>query len=81
MGCLRIDKDIDACIGKMNEAQAPAYVSVTKTEKTPQWMYTLQDDDRLARVLPEEERVTRRQDAASTYVLNGAVYVADTEWL
>ena len=44
-------------------------------------MCALQHDDRLAPVLPEEERFTRRQDAASTYVLNGAVYVADTEWL
>ena len=44
-------------------------------------MYTLQEDDRLAPVLPEEDRVTRRQDAASTCALNGAVYVAKTEWL
>ena len=78
---LRTADDIDACIEKMQEARAPACVSVTKTDKPPQWMYALQDDDRLAPVLPEEERVTRRQDAAPTYVLNGAVYVADTEWL
>ena len=78
---LRTADDIDACIEKMHESGAPAGVSVTKTDKPPQWMYTLQGDHRLAPVLPEEERVTRRQDAAPTYVLNGAVYVANTNWL
>ena len=78
---LRTAEDIDACIEKMDRLEVPACVSVTKTDKPPQWMYTLQGDDRLAPVLPEEERVTRRQDAPSTYTLNGAIYVADTNWL
>ena len=43
-------------------------------------MYLLQPRDRLEPVLPEN-RVTRRQEATPTYVLNGAVYVADTSWL
>ena len=78
---LRTADDIDACIEKMHESGAPACVSVTKTDKPPQWMYTLQDDDRLAPVLPEKEQVTRRQDATPTYVLNGSIYLADTNWL
>jgi N-acylneuraminate cytidylyltransferase len=28
-----------------------------------------------------DERVTRRQEARTAYALNGAVYVADTNWL
>ena len=77
----RIAEDIDACIEKMHKEKAPACVSVTKTDKPPEWMYTLQSRDRLAPVLPKKDRVTRRQEAKPTYVLNGAVYVADTSWL
>lgn len=44
-------------------------------------MYTVSDDARTIPVLRDEERVTRRQDAPNTYVLNGAVYVARTDWL
>lgn len=78
---LRTSEDIDACIEKMYELGAPACISLTKTDKPPQWMYRLQEDDRFVPVFPEKERVTRRQDAAPTYVLNGAVYVAKTNWL
>ena len=78
---LRIAEDIDACIEKMHKEKALACVSVTKTDKPPEWMYTLQSGDRLAPVLPKEDRVTRRQEATPTYVLNGAVYVADISWL
>lgn len=44
-------------------------------------MYTLSDNDRLKPVLPQDESVSRRQDAPDTYVLNGAVYVARSKWL
>jgi N-acylneuraminate cytidylyltransferase len=39
-------------------------------------MYALNEDHWLM-----GERVTRRQEAPTTYVLNGAVYVAETDWL
>ncbi|MCS4044615.1 N-acylneuraminate cytidylyltransferase [Salinibacter ruber] len=78
---LRTSTDIDATITKCYEANAPACVTVTKTDKPPQWMYTLRDDHRMEPVLDQEEPVTRRQDAPDTYVLNGAVYVARTSWL
>lgn len=78
---LRTAEDIDACIERIHDSGAPACVSVTSTPKPPQWMYTLRDDSRLTPVLPDEGRVTRRQDAPPTYVLNGAIYVADARWL
>ena len=58
-----------------------ACVTVTETDKPPQWMYTLDDETRLELVLNSDEAVTRRQGAAATYVLNGAVYVVRTDWL
>jgi N-acylneuraminate cytidylyltransferase len=44
-------------------------------------MYTLRENKTLAPVLDQDEATTRRQDVNDTYVLNGAVYVAGTEWL
>jgi N-acylneuraminate cytidylyltransferase len=78
---LRIAEDIDACIEKMHKKKAPTCVSVTKTDKPPEWMYTKESGDRLAPILPKNDQVTRRQEATPTYVLNGAVYVADIAWL
>lgn len=78
---LRTAEDVDGTIDTCHDRVAPACVSVVETDKPPEWMYTITDDGRLDRVLDEEESVARRQDARSTYVLNGAVYVARTNWL
>jgi N-acylneuraminate cytidylyltransferase len=78
---LRSADDIDNAIRLCDQHGAPACVSVTKSEKPPQWMYTVTDDGHMTPVLENAEDVTRRQDAPDTYVLNGAVYVARTDWL
>jgi len=78
---LRTAEDIDATIARGHENSAPACVTVTKTDKPPQWMYTLNEDHRLRSVVDSGERVTRRQEAPTTYTLNGAVYVAEAGWL
>jgi len=56
-------------------------VTVTKTDKPPQWMYRLDGEGQLEPVMKSGEAVNRRQAAPKTYVLNGAVYVARTDWL
>jgi N-acylneuraminate cytidylyltransferase len=78
---LRTAEDIDATIARCHKTDAPTCVTVTETDKPPQWMYTLNEDHRLRSVVDSGERVTRRQEAQTTYALNGAVYVAYTEWL
>ncbi len=78
---LRTAADIDATITRCYESDAPVCVTVTETDKPPQWMYTLRGDKRLEPVLDQEQIVTRRQDAPDTYVVNGSVYVARTGWL
>jgi N-acylneuraminate cytidylyltransferase len=78
---LRTAEDIDATIERCYQAGTPACVTVTETEKPPQWMYNLDDEARLEPVLDSDEAVTRRQEAPTTYVLNGAVYAARTDWL
>ena len=78
---LRTTSDIDAAITKCYEREAPACVTVSRTDKPPQWMYTLTENGKLRSVLDPDEMVTRRQSASLTYVLNGSVYVARVDWL
>jgi N-acylneuraminate cytidylyltransferase len=77
---LRTAEDIDGAI-RVCRNEAPACLSITKADKPPHWMYSLDSDNRLNPILDHDELVSRRQDAPATYVLNGAVYVAETEWL
>lgn len=77
---LRTAEDIDATIDRCHR-NGRACVSVTETDKPPQWMYTVGKDNRLEPVIEEKGSVTRRQDAPATFTINGAVYVACTEWL
>ncbi|WP_259128407.1 hypothetical protein [Salinibacter ruber] len=73
--------DIGVTIARCHEAEVPACVTVTETDKAPQWMYTLGKKNRRDPAMDRNEVITRRHDAPSTYVLNGAVYVADAVWL
>ena len=76
---LRTGEDIDGCIARCEEKNAPACVSVTEPDHHPQWMYTLDDRETLQPI--SGQRAVRRQDLPEVYALNGAVYVARTEWL
>lgn len=77
---LRTAEDIDGAI-RVCYDNAPACLSITKADKPPHWMYRLDYDHRLNPILDHDGLVARRQDAPTTYVLNGAVYVAETKWL
>lgn len=74
-------RDIDAACMELVQRGAPACASVTVAEQSPYWMYRVDDDQRLTPLLDVPERALRRQDLPSVYVLNGAVYVARTDWL
>lgn len=78
---LRTADDVDATIARCNKNSGTACVTVTETDKPPQWMYTLKEKNRLEPVLDRDDAITRRQEAPSIYVPNGAVYVAGTAWL
>lgn len=78
---LRSAEDIDACIKACVEYRAQACVSVTLASENPHWMYTFDDARRLRALLGAERPPERRQDLPAAYVLNGAVYVARSEWL
>lgn len=78
---LRTGRDIDAAFRLMQKTGAPSCVSVCPTRESPYWMYQLNAAGELAKLLSSLPEVSRRQDLPETYVLNGAIYIADSQWL
>lgn len=78
---LRTVRDIDGCIGRCARRAANACVSVVEPDKSPYWAYTLDAEGRMQPLVDTGELIFQRQDLPKTYVLNGAVYVANCEWL
>lgn len=78
---LRTSVDIDKAIELLMEFTAPSCVSVTESEKSPYWMFECTDSRQLRPVIQQGDMKARRQDLPSAYVLNGAIYVAHTDWL
>tara|TARA_B110000008_G_scaffold274573_1_gene310575 strand:- start:1346 stop:2038 length:693 start_codon:yes stop_codon:yes gene_type:complete len=76
---LRIAEDIDNCIEY--SLQTGSCVSLVETDKSPYWMYRLPTDKSMTPILQPEKAILRRQDAPSTFLLNGAVYAVDCNWL
>jgi N-acylneuraminate cytidylyltransferase len=78
---MRNASDIDGCIEQCEIKQANACVSVVKCQQHPYLMFLADCNFVLQRLVPEASEFSRRQDYPSVYLLNGAVYVARTEWL
>lgn len=78
---LRLTEDIDCCIEKFINENVKSCVSVCEPGKSPYWMYNINSNSTLEPLLPEFSLVPRRQDLPSVYALNGAVYIAEIEWL
>ncbi|KAA8785585.1 CMP-N,N'-diacetyllegionaminic acid synthase [Paenibacillus sp. 4624] len=77
---LRSVLDIDLCIERCEENNAVSSVSVNISGKSPFWMYTL-DHNKMKPVINQVEISSRRQNLPDVYELNGAIYIAQTEWL
>lgn len=77
---LRTTEDIDACVEYCLQQKAPACVSVVEVDKHPYWMVTMPDGIRLQKFY-SGEIPARRQDLPEIFTLNGAIYVAKTDWL
>lgn len=79
---LRLSEDIDGCIEECLLKKAVACVSVTLPNPSPYWMYYRDTESgQLTPVIKTDVDYKRRQDLPQTYALNGAVYVADLNWL
>jgi N-acylneuraminate cytidylyltransferase len=77
---LRAAGDIDRCLEVCREQVVPACVSVSVPRKSPYWMHWVDERGAMRRVLPEGDVISRRQDLPTVYAVNGAVYVAETQW-
>ncbi|WP_374322066.1 acylneuraminate cytidylyltransferase family protein [Aquipseudomonas alcaligenes] len=75
---LRTAEDIDAAIRQCIDSGAPACVSLSEAQESPFWMYSLEDGRAIRPIMGGH--YSRRQDLPPVYVLNGAVYVAQTRW-
>lgn len=78
---LRSVEDIEGIIQFCRDEAAPSAVSVTQVSKHPFWMYQRDDQNRLHSLIPNQPEITRRQDLPAAYTLNGALYLARTDWL
>ncbi|MCM3079671.1 cytidylyltransferase domain-containing protein [Brevibacillus invocatus] len=78
---LRTVEDIDSCLEQCIEQNVDSCVSVTLTDKSPYWMYSLSECKELIPVITKNNTITRRQDSPDVFVLNGAVFVAKSAWL
>jgi N-acylneuraminate cytidylyltransferase len=78
---LRSAEDIDNCISLCVERGAPACVSVTRCAENPYLMYWREQDLRLNPLITNSGRITCRQQVPEVFRLNGAVYVARSNWL
>lgn len=77
----RTGADIGACIEICAQPGVNACVSVSQAEKSPWWMYVMDEHTELAPLLGEDRSERQRQQFPAVYHPNGAVYVARPEWL
>ena len=77
---LRSADQIEAAVGLFAESGAPACVSVRAVDDSPYWMYRMHADGRLDPVIDSPALICRRQDLPAVYSLNGAIYIAKTDW-
>jgi CMP-N,N'-diacetyllegionaminic acid synthase len=79
---LRIAADIDGALDQMGAAGAMSCVSVTEAPSHPWLTFAQGPDARLTPfVAPPPGASLRRQDLPPAWVLNGAVYAAEIDWL
>lgn len=76
---LRTFEDIDGAIDLLVNQKARACVSVAEPDKSPYWMYSVDGAGYLVPLLKSDYAC--RQDIPPVYALNGAVYVAEVDWL
>lgn len=77
---LRTTQDIDAACELMNE-NTQAVVSVCETEHSPLWSNILPDNLSMKDFIRPEIKNKRSQDLPKYYRLNGAIYIAEINYL
>lgn len=75
---LRLPSDIDNAVNLCRDRAAPACISVTPAPKAI-WALEMKPSGQLISLFPNA--ALRRQETLGAYMPNGAVYVAELEWL
>jgi CMP-N,N'-diacetyllegionaminic acid synthase len=78
---LRNSEDIDGCIELCVMRGAKAVVSVSIPEKSPFWMFEIDKETSKMRNILGDKITVRRQELQEIMALNGAVYIADCDWV
>ncbi|MFF2752175.1 cytidylyltransferase domain-containing protein [Psychrobacillus sp. NPDC058041] len=78
---LRKAEDIDGAIQMLLDKGVDYCVSVTVPDKSPYWMYKVDENGNMEQIIEQDNYAVRRQDLPKVYSLNGAVYVARIESL
>lgn len=78
---LRNSTDIDRAFKMMISSEANGCVSVCEVAKTPFWMFSLDKNNVLSRLLPLPSGGHCRQSLPVSYELNGAIYLVKIESL
>ena len=77
---LRKSKDIDQALEFMQGNNVPIVVSVCKSNKPLHWHFTLETDGKLKPVFKDKPFYTNRQELPPTYIPNGALFLAKTDY-
>ncbi len=78
---LRSVDDVEGIIQLCRHTGAPSAVSIMEVSTHPYWMYQRDDHNCLQPLIPNRPEITRRQELPIAYSLNGALYLARTDWL
>ncbi len=78
---LRSSIDIDDALALCIDVAAPSCVSVCPSAKSPSLICTVDEDCRMKPVVSLPLNLSRRQDVGDFYEINGAIYIARTDWI
>lgn len=78
---LRTPGDITGAVERLDATGGSAVVSVCREEHSPLLANTLPEDGSLADFLRPEARAATRQELPAYFRLNGAIYLAEVEYL
>jgi CMP-N-acetylneuraminic acid synthetase len=76
----RTNKHIDAFIEDFNQKKINCSVSVTTPDKHPMWTFSMSEKSVLSPFF-KDSILSNRQSLPAAYVLNGALYISNINWL
>lgn len=77
----RTAQDIDCAVMKCIQSSANSCVGAVELEKNPFWSFSLTEKGHISPLVSFESIPQRRQDCATYYALNGAIYVGSCSYL